>query len=278
MKIGCLGPKGTFSDEAAMLYTRGKQNIEKKYFNSIPDLLYAVNDKEIDEAVVPIENSIEGAVNPTLDMLAFEVDLKITSEIVMEINQNLLAKKGTKHEDVKIITSISQALGQCRKFTTEHFPNALIKPVDSTAGAAEDVAAGLIGAAAIGSVAAAEAYDLNVLAAKIQDSDNNLTRFVTVSNRDTVSTGDDKTSIVFSTEDKPGSLYRILDIFSLWDINMSKIESRPVKNRLGRYVFFIDIVGHYMDEDLNNALTMVQRKTSFYKFLGSYPVFKTDFE
>jgi prephenate dehydratase len=274
IRIGCLGPKGTFSDEAARLYTKSKKNIERKYYNSIPDLLYAVNSGEICEAVVPIENSIEGAVNPTLDMLAFEVDLKITSEIVLEINQNLLVLKGSKAEDIKVITSISQALGQCRKYTTEHFPDVIIKPVDSTAGAAEDVAAGLPGAAAIASMAAAEAYNLDIIAEKIQDNDNNLTRFVTVSRDDTNSTGNDKTSIVFSTDDKPGSLYRILDIFSLWDINMSKIESRPVKNRLGRYVFFIDIKGHYRDEDVTDALTMVKRKTSFYKFLGSYPEYQ----
>jgi prephenate dehydratase len=120
--------------------------------------------------------------------------------------------------------------------------------------------------AAVGSVAAAKVYDLEVCAEGIQDGDNNSTRFVVLSKEDCMRTGNDKTSIVFSTDDKPGSLYRILDIFNLWDINMTRIESRPAKNQLGRYIFFVDIHGHIEDEDVKSALIMVRRKTSFYSF------------
>lgn len=272
-RIGFLGPRGTFTEEAVRKYTKDMLDITLVPYFSIPEVIAAVNNDELDEAIVPIENSIEGAVNPTLDMLAFEVDLKITSEIVLEINQNLMAAKDTKPEDIKIITSISQALGQCRMYINENYPNAIIKQVDSTAGAAEDVANGLLGAAAIGSLAAVDVYGLKLIAPKIQDNTNNQTRFVTISKKDAKATGCDKTSIVFTTDNKPGSLYKILDIFSLWDLNMCKIESRPLKSKLGTYVFFIDFDGHYENQDVKDALTMIKRKTSFYKFLGSYKAY-----
>jgi prephenate dehydratase len=127
--------------------------------------------------------------------------------------------------------------------------------------------------AAIGSGVAAKVYGLEIAASGIQDNDNNLTRFVVLSKKSSEKASNNKTSIVFSTEDKPGSLYRILDIFGLWDINMTRIESRPAKNELGKYIFFVDLKGHIDDDELKDALTMVMRKTSFYKFLGSYPEF-----
>jgi prephenate dehydratase len=128
--------------------------------------------------------------------------------------------------------------------------------------------------AAITSRTAAKINGLDILENNIQDMENNHTRFIVISKQMGERTGSDKTSIVFSTDNKPGSLYRILDIFSLWDINMSRIESRPSKNALGQYIFFIDIDGHIEDQDVYDALIMVQRKTSFYRFIGSYPAFK----
>ena len=156
----------------------------------------------------------------------------------------------------------------------EKMPGVEIKTTYSTATAAREVAEGDGKCAAIGSAAAAEAYGLDIAVRDIHDCNNNFTRFVVLSKSDSEKTGNDKTSIVFSTEDRPGSLYRILDIFNLWDINMTRIESRPAKDRLGSYIFFVDIMGHREDGDIKDALTMVKRKTSFYKFLGSYPVFE----
>lgn len=277
VKIGFLGPKGTFSQEALNQYTksRGIEGSCIPYdYNNISDIIIAVQNGELDEAVVPIENSLEGAVNATMDILATDVDLKIKAEIVISIKQNLLLRKGTNIKEIKYILSHPQPIGQCRRYIGANFPEAEIIYVYSTAGAAEEVAKGREGAAAIGSLIAAEVYDLEVAAYSIQDGDNNSTRFVVVAKEDSERTGTDKTSIVFSTEDKPGSLYRILDIFSLWDINMTRIESRPAKNKLGKYIFFIDIQGHREDDDVRDALVMVQRKTSFYRFLGSYPVYK----
>lgn len=273
LKVGFLGPRGTFSHEAMERYTAGMVYAAYDY-NTIPDMLLAIRNGEIDEAVVPIENSLEGAVNVTLDMMAFEVDLKIKAELVVAIRQNLLVKRGTGFKDIKHILSHPQPIGQCRKYISSSFPRAEVKLVYSTAGAAEEVAKGGDGLAAIGSAKAAEVYGLDILAHGIQDSENNLTRFVVIAREDSERTGFDKTSIVFSTEDRPGSLYRVLDIFNLWDINMTRIESRPAKNQLGRYIFFVDIDGHRDDEDLRDALTMVKRKTSFFKFLGSYPQYK----
>ena len=274
IKIGFLGPKGTFSHEALLIYAERKAYTAHDY-SSIQELLQAVQNHEIDEAIAPIENSIEGAVNATLDILAADVELLIRSELVIPVRENLLVKKGTTIGDIKHVLSHPQPLGQCRGFLSRRFPNVQVSATYSTAGAAEEVARGEGDSAAIGSLAAAEVYGLEAIEKDIHDCENNYTRFVVMGHTDGQKTGDDRTSIVFSTEDKPGSLYRVLDIFNLWDINMSKIESRPAKNQLGRYIFFVDINGHREDADIKDALTMIRRKASFFKFLGSYPVFRT---
>ena len=270
-RIGYLGPKGTFSYEAMKKYS-----VEMEYtavdFLSIPEILIAVQKQVVDEAVVPIENSIEGPVNATLDMIAQESDLLIKAELVIPIREHLLVKSGTDIAKVKYVLSHPQPLGQCRDFLTKKLPYAQTRAVYSTAAAAEETANGSGDHAAIGSFAAAEAYGLEIAQKDIQDYDNNHTRFIVVGQSDAVRTGRDKTSIVFSTADEPGSLYSILGIFNLWGINLSRIESRPAKNKLGRYIFFVDLIGHRDDDDLSDALTMVKRKTSFYKFLGSYPL------
>lgn len=276
LKIGFLGPRGTFSEEAVKAYTRGKGQYIECDYNIMSEILQAVQNGEIDEGIVPIENSLEGAVNVTLDMLAAEADLKIKAEEVIAIKQNLLVKKGTGIKDIKYLLSHPQPVGQCRKYINATLSGAEVKLVYSTSEAAIQVAEGGKDLAAIGSTAAAEAYGLDILAQGIQDGDNNFTRFVIVAKEDSQKTGSDKTSIVFSTEDKPGSLYAVLEIFNLWDINMVRIESRPAKNQLGRYIFFVDIIGHRDDDDIRDALTMIKKKTSFFKFLGSYPVFRQD--
>lgn len=249
------------------------KNIIEKPFNSISDMFFSIKKGEINEAIVPIENSIEGAVNETLDLLASDMDLSIKGEVIIPIRQNLLVREGTYIDNIEYILSHPQPVGQCRGFITSKLPNTEIKLVYSTARAAEIVSGGEYGlkAAAIGSFIAAEVYGLKILAENIQDNDNNFTRFVIISDKDSERTGNDKTSLVFSTEDKPGSLYRILEIFNLWDINMTRIESRPAKKQLGQYIFFVDIEGHREDEDVRDALMMVKRKTSFFRLLGSYP-------
>lgn len=273
MKIGFLGPEGTFSQEAALRYAKdmGLKG-ELVSFLSISDMFYGVRDLVIDEAVVPIENSIEGAVSETLDMLAGDVDLKIGGEKIIGIRQNLMAKEGTQLKDIREIYTHPQPLGQCRKFLKENLPHAQINIVYSTAKASAIVAQERDnkGIASIGAACAAQVYGLKILKGNIQDNKSNYTRFVIIRTDDSKISGKDKTSIVFSTRDKPGSLYAILEIFNLWDINMTRIESRPAKKELGKYIFFVDLEGHREDDDLKDALKMVKRKTTFYKLLGSY--------
>lgn len=275
-RIGFLGPKGTFSHEAVEAYQEETgRAYELKDIATIRDVLYALKNAEIDVAMVPIENSLEGAINVTLDVLAKEEDLFIIDEFIIPVNLNVAVKKGTERNDIRLIMSHPQPLGQCRYYLNTNFPDALQREEASTTCAAEKVSSGDGTYAAITSRIGAKLYGLEILEKNVQDNENNQTRFVMVSKSQVSKTGSDKTSIVFSTDNQPGSLYRILDIFSLWDINMTRIESRPSKNALGTYIFFIDIDGHIEDQDVHDALTMVKRKTSFYKFLGSYPAYKS---
>jgi len=204
-----------------------------------------------------------------MDMLSHVEGIYIERELVLKINQNLLIKKNSDKNDIKFIYSHSQALAQCRSYLSQNYPEAEQRATLSTSAAAKLVQES-DDSLAIGSIAAAKHFDLTVLEEGIQDSSNNATRFIVVSKKSGIRTGNDKTSIVFSTEDRPGSLYAVLDIFNLWDINLDRIESRPSKDVLGKYIFFVDLEGHEDDEDIKNALTMVKRKASFYKFLGSY--------
>jgi len=271
IRIGFLGPKGTFSQEAMEKYI-GTKSYTAYACNTIYELITSVQEGKLDEAVVPVESSLEGAVTDTLDILSGETNIKIKAEVVIKVSQNLLVKKNTRMVDIKILVSHPQPIGQCRRYISKYLPGVEIKPASSTAAAALEVAHGKGDSAAIASAKAAEVYGLEVLAENIQDRDASYTRFIVVAREYGLRTGRDKTSIVFSTEDKPGSLYRILEIFNLWDINMKRIESRPAKNSLGKYIFFVDIEGHIDDEDISDALKMVKRKTSFMKFLGSYPM------
>lgn len=269
-KIGFLGPVGTFSHEAAKKYARHLPNCELSAFPSIPDMLIGVDGGLLDEAILPIENSLEGGVIPTLDMFLEDLDVKIKSELTIPIHENLLVRKGASAVDIRTILSHSQPLGQCRKYLHENFRDTLIRSMDSTTAAAAAAAESDGSVAAIGSAAAGELYGLEILADNIQDMDNNRTRFVIVAKSDGENTGACKSSILFSTDHTPGRLQQILGIFNIWDINMTRIESRPSKKQLGEYVFYVDIDGHREDPDVRDALKMIRRKTTFYKFLGSY--------
>ena len=218
---------------------------------------------------MPIENSLEGAVSATLIVLPPMLTFNKGRDSYWTESSS---PKNTKIDDIAYF-SHPQPIGQCRNYLEANFNHAEIRFIYSTAEAAREVSGCDFNMAAIGSITAAKVYGLDIIAEGIQDSKNNYTRFIVVSKTAANKAKSNKTSIVFSTEDKPGSLYRILDIFSLWDINMTRIESRPAKNKLGKYIFFIDLKGHIEDDDIRDALTMVKRKTSFYKFLGSYPEF-----
>ena len=231
----------------------------------------SVANDECSFGVVPIENSIEGPVGITLDSLAHKFDLKIYNEIVIPINQNLIVNPGCTMEDIEDVYSHSQAISQCQEFIREN----KIQPhyAVSTARAAKDII-GENSKAAIGNSKIVELYGLEILQSNIQDVDNNETRFVVVSKKDHEKTGNDKTSIIFSIyEDKPGGLYKILGIFEKNNINLTKIESRPSKKGLGKYLFFVDFNGHKDDEVVQSILQEVDDHTYFLKVLGSYPEF-----
>jgi len=268
-KVGFLGPKGTFSDEAYKIYYKNKE-IEPVEYMTINDAIFALEKEKIQEVIVPIENSIEGPVSATLDMISTS-NLNIISEIIIPIKLNLMARFGVEKQEIKTIYTHPQPVGQCRNYLNKNFNNVNIVYTDSTTLGAKLVLESNDVCGAIGAQNMAKIYGLEILEYNISDNDNNETRFIVLSKGAIKRTGRDKTSIVFSAEDKPGSLYKILDIFSLWDINLTKIESRPSKEKLGQYIFFADMEGHIEDRDVFDALTMIQRKTSFYKFLGSYP-------
>lgn len=271
MSYGYLGPVGTFSEQAAKILSRGAQI---KPYHSIWEVLDAVNSGAIEFGIVPIENSTEGMVNTTVDSLMFDTDLYIKEMLIMPIIQNIMAKEGTNKEDITDIYSHPQALAQCRHFLQDNFPKANIHPINSTAEAAKLVSQSNKPVAAISPENSAELYGLNIIESSIQDSDINFTEFVLVSrDKNIYPKFGEQTTICFSTVNEPGSLYKLLDIFSIWDVNMIKIVSRPMRNKPMEYVFYIELDNKDDEEDMIDALKMIERKTSFFKNLGSYPLY-----
>lgn len=265
-KVAFLGPQGTFSHQAASLLS---ENLVS--YCSIQSVMSAVEREECVYGLVPIENSIEGPVSLTLDSLIHNFDLKIKNEIIIPINHNLLAAREMSVEDVSDVYSHSQALGQCQPYLERN--NITAHYTLSTAAAAKKVAETGEGAA-IGTLKAAELYGLKVIDTNIQENFNNQTRFVVLDKEDSPITGNDKTSISFSLfEDKPGGLYEILSYFVEANINLTKVESRPSKEGLGHYIFFIDLEGHRLDENISPILETLDEITDFFKVLGSYPVY-----
>jgi prephenate dehydratase len=271
MDIGYLGPKGTFSEQAALIMAEGENIIP---YHSFWEALEAVDNDKIDAAIVPIENSIEGTVNSTVDALIFDMSLHIQELLVLPVEQCLLAKSGTEIADIATVYSHPHALPQCKNFFREHLPEAAQIATSSTAEGIRTVAESEdMSVAAVGAKIAAELYGLNILADGIQDNNRNFTQFIKVSKRNTqLPENGKKTTICFSTEDKPGSLYKLLDIFSIFDVNMSKIISRPMRNKPMEYVFLIDLETTDNENDVRDALTMIKRKTTFFKNLGAYSV------
>ncbi|MFA5878622.1 MAG: prephenate dehydratase [Candidatus Margulisiibacteriota bacterium] len=288
MKIGYLGPQGTFSEQAAQKYVKSRQKeIDLVPLNSFFDLFQALTTKECDKIIVPIENSIEGSITVNLDFLAQLENFSVEEEIFLKITHYLLAKSSTSLEQITDIFSHPQPLAQCQKYLKTNFPRVKTYQIESTAFAAEMVANPKIAIisklnedhfpdkkfvyAAIGSKELAELYKLKILAKNIGDYPNNTTQFFIVGTEKTLPSGRDKTSIIFSTlKDKPGGLYEILGEFAKENINLTRITSRPMKAVLGEYLFFIDFEGHAENAIIKNVLTQVKAKASYFKLLGSY--------
>jgi len=272
MKFGYLGPEGTFSEEALRAYIKNKQNYELMEFNTIPDVIEAINNNICDEAIIPIENSIEGSVNIAIDMLINNNNIMIKGEIVIKIRHCLISSSKIDFKDVYCILSHQQAISQCREYIFKNFPKAKVKTTESTSQAILNVKSNR-GMAAIGPERAAILYGMTILEKDIQDNIENYTRFLIISHEDSALTGKDKTSIVFSVSNRPGSLYEALGVLAQKKVNMTKIESRPSRKKLGEYVFWIDIEGHKEEPVIKSAIEELKSRTEFLKILGSYPVF-----
>jgi len=279
MRIGILGPEGTFSETAAMLWLKGRRsgtikNAELRYYETIVDVSESIMRREVEYGIVPIENSLEGSVGETLDLLSSEnneAEMRIVGEILVPIKICLLAKGS--FAPLRKVVSHPHALAQCKQFIRERLKvkGVEVKSVDSTAGAAK-MAMEDGEVAALASEEAAKKYGLTILAENVQDKES-VTRFVALSSSDieTVPTGKDKTSLLIYLMDRPGALYEVLGEFAQRGINLTKIESRPSKRALGDYMFHIDCEGHLEDEEIKEALEGVKRKVAMLKVLGSYP-------
>lgn len=272
-KIAYLGPEGTFCHEAVL----SQDDLAKCVLIaklSISDVFEAVDSGECALGVVPLENTIEGSVALTLDMLIFDSEAMIQREIDHNISLCLATKTGTKIENITSIVSHPHAIAQCRSFISEEFPNATTHSADSTASAANMVAISENShLAAICPKEAATKYGLEIINSHIQDHDFNQTRFIVVGTGIPAPTGKDKTSIVsFQRANKPGSLLEIMDEFAQRSIDFTKLESRPTKAGLGQYCFIMDFVGHLGDIKIAECLEKIRSEHADVKFLGSYPV------
>ncbi|WP_366922363.1 prephenate dehydratase [Metallumcola ferriviriculae] len=279
MILAYLGPEGTFSHQAAHYWTR-QQDCELVSYPTVMATLLAVSRGDVHLAAVPVENSIEGSVNLTMDFLAKEqlrtdmrkTDISIQGELVLDIVHCLAAVD--KSSPLETILSHPQALAQCRGYLENHFPQVRLEQTESTAHAAAIAAARGAGWGAISSAYAADTYNLAVRQKNIADITPNQTRFLLLGDSEPESTGNDKTSLMLALpQDKPGGLYSILQEFAAAGINLTRIESRPSKKELGDYIFFIDCEGHRRTQPLQRVLSLLNTKTALLSVLGSYPVF-----
>ncbi|MBL7197142.1 MAG: prephenate dehydratase [Candidatus Omnitrophica bacterium] len=263
--IAYLGPKATFTHLAA-LHKFGPE-VSYNAWESITEVFLDVERGNSDYGVVPIENSIEGAVSHTLDMF-MDSDLKICAEIILDISHNLLGN--CEIEKIKKVYSNPQVFGQCRIWLQVNLPKAELIEVSSTTKAAQ-IASKEKYSACIASTLAAKVYDLKIIAKEIEDSPHNITRFLVIAQNDVSRTKDDKTSIMFSIKDKVGALHDMLIPFKKHKINLTKIESRPSKKKAWDYYFYLDLSGHRAETKVKKALKELDAKCKFLKVLGSYP-------
>jgi chorismate mutase/prephenate dehydratase len=264
--VACLGPAATFAHLAAQ--SRFGASTTYSFQPTISRVFDEMERDRVSLGVVPIENTFEGSVNFTLDRL-IHTPLKIIGEIYQRISHCLLSAE-TGLEKINKIYSHPQAIAQCQEWLKRKLPEAEYVDVSSTAAAAV-LALKEPGVGAIGSILAASAYGLSVLAEEIQDHPSNTTRFIVLGKKTPVPTGNDKTSIIFGTPHSPGALYCALGAFAAREINLMKIESYPLKDRMWEYLFFADFGGHENDEIIEDCLNDLKSMTTFVKVLGSYP-------
>ncbi|MEX0960237.1 MAG: prephenate dehydratase [Burkholderiales bacterium] len=267
LSAACLGPKGTFSEEAVIKHFGTHAPVA--FSASIDDVFRAVESGAVGYGVVPIENSTEGAVGRTLDLL-LSTPLRMCGEVLLPVHQNLLSR-ATVASEIKRIYSHTQSLAQCNRWLNQNCPKAERVPVASNAEAAR-LASEDSGSAAIAGRTAAEHYGLAVLAANIEDEPNNTTRFAVIAKQDVPPSGKDKTSFVMSARNRPGAIHELLTPLAQNHVSMTRLESRPSRTGLWEYVFFVDIEGHQGLDNVARALDEIRERAAFLKILGSYPV------
>ncbi len=266
LRIAYFGPEGTFTEGAAKKHFGSAPNFTA--MSTIDEVFRAVEAGHADYGVVPVENSTEGAVGRTLDLL-LQMPIRICGEVMLRIHQHLLSK-AEKLEDVRRLYSHSQSLAQCHEWLNRHLPNLPRVPVASNAEAAR-MAAEDAESCAIAGEAAAARYGLNRLAHDIEDDPNNTTRFLVVGMHDAGPSGRDKTSIVCASQNKAGAMYALLEPLTRYGVSMSKFESRPSRTGLWEYVFYVDVEGHQSEERVAKAFAELRERAAFVKVLGSYP-------
>lgn len=266
IKVAYLGPKATFTHQASLKYFGS--SVEHIPVSTIKDVFEEIVRKKVDFGVVPVENTIEGVVNYTLDMF-MDYDLKIIGEVILEISLHLMSINPDRNQ-IQRIYSHKFGIAECRDWLMKNMPYAQLIEVESTAKAAE-IAKDDYESAAIASESAATVYGLYILERKIDRHLFNYTRFLVIGNEIPKPTSNDKTSFIFSVHNEAGALYRALEPFYRNGINMTKIESRPSKKEAWEYVFFADIEGHIEDEKIKSTLEELKKNTPYFKILGSYP-------
>lgn len=265
-KTAFLGPEATFSHAAALKFFPKSELLPEK---SIQDVFEAVKNSKAGFGVVPVENSTEGSVNVTLDLLA-DCDLSVIRECSVPISHCLLSKSKSISE-IKLVHSHPQALAQCRKWLEKNLPNAELAECSSTARAAE-IALQNNGSAAIASRLAAEKFGIGILAEDVQDFSGNITRFLAISKNPAIPSGKAKTMILFSTMHKPGALFDVLKSLKVYNVNMTRIESRPSKKTAWEYVFFVDVEGRSTEPGLTHAFEEIKQHCKLFRILGSFEV------
>jgi chorismate mutase/prephenate dehydratase len=266
MEIAFLGPDGTFTQQA--VYKHFGHAVKTIPATTINDIFNCVELNKCQFGVVPVENSTEGVISHTLDRFLTS-PLKICGEVEIRVHQNLMGQV-TSLAEITEIFSHQQSLAQCRQWLARHVPHARLTAVSSNAEAARLTSVNKH-TAAIAGIVAAEVYGLTIIEKNIEDEPNNTTRFIIIGQQASSSTGNDKTSLVVSAGNQPGALYRVLGPLAELGIGMVNIESRPSRQALWEYIFFIDIEGHGEDENIALALSRVKENVNMFKLLGSYP-------
>lgn len=269
LTIAYLGPEGTFTQLAAMKHFGHAAHTVSCL--TVDESLRLVEARQADYVVAPVENSTEGSVGRTLDLLV-ATPLQACGEVVLRIHHHFLRSQAVDFSELDMVYAHAQALAQCQHWLTKHLPDTVKRVAVSSNAEAARLAAQNPRTAAIASQAAAEIYALNKIASNIEDEPNNTTRFLVLGHQETTPSGQDKTSLVVGAPHRVGSLHNIIAPFMQMGISMTKFESRPSKANLWEYVFFIDIEGHVLDEKVQAALTLLREQAVFVKVVGAYPV------